>query len=145
VAVFLGTPLFANLVDTVLGPGLAQATQITVAFAGIGLGMNPNGLIPAHIRRHWDGVLRTPMLAAAFVAVVVGVWLLDVSNKIDNWTFAIASVAILGALPVVSSIVTRRRRGETNPTEAAPRRPTRSAPGLDAQSTRPCGSDVPVM
>ena len=106
VAIFLGTPGINNAF-----PDIAQFTAITVGLAGIGLGVNPNGLMQAYIRPLWDGVLRTPAILVSGVLAILGLWILDLAGVIDNWTFAIAELAVLAAMPFVSLVVRRRGGG----------------------------------
>jgi branched-chain amino acid transport system permease protein len=54
-AFFLGGPTLANLF-----PSLTQLTSLTVAFAAIGVGRDPNGFVTSTIRPTWEPMRRTP-------------------------------------------------------------------------------------
>lgn len=103
---FLGGPTLANLF-----PDLPQLTPVMVGLAGVGLGRNPNGFIEANVRPMWAPVLRTPRLLAAGAAVLLAVWAARMGGVIDNWGWALATLALLVVLPLTAGAVVKRREG----------------------------------
>ncbi len=87
---FLGGPSLANLFPT-----LTQLTSITVAFAAVGIGRNPNGFILSHIRPQWEAVARTPRLLVSLIVGVAVVYGLRVSHALDNWSWAVLTLVLV--------------------------------------------------
>ncbi len=52
---FIGAPALGNIF-----PSLSQLTNTLIATAGIGLGEDPRGVVPARIRPLWDPVVKAP-------------------------------------------------------------------------------------
>jgi branched-chain amino acid transport system permease protein len=103
---FLGGPTLANLF-----PDLTQLTSMTIALAAIGLGTNPDGIIPHVLRPQWEPVRRAPRLLATFVLALVAVWALRLAGALDNWAWAITSAALIAALPWAAAAAQRHRAG----------------------------------
>jgi branched-chain amino acid transport system permease protein len=101
--IFLGTPILANLF-----PSLKELPLVLAGGAGIGLGKNPNGFIVNDIRPKWDVFLQEPLALIGVMAAMVLVWVLRVAHLIDNWPYAIASLAILAIAPTVAAAIHKR-------------------------------------
>jgi branched-chain amino acid transport system permease protein len=90
---FLGGPTLANLV-----PSLSQLSATSIALAGIGLGGNPNGILPSvgpalgGTLRH--GKVRFTVLTAAAAAAT---YALDLAGVVGNWVFTEVLLAVLVA------------------------------------------------
>jgi branched-chain amino acid transport system permease protein len=106
---FLGGPTLANLFPT-----LTQLTSMTVAFAAIGVGRNPNGFIISHLRPQWEPVRNTPKLLAGLLLAVAVVYGLRLADVLDNWSWVLATLVLVVSTPFVSKYL----RG--TPSEAEP-------------------------
>ena len=93
---------------------------MTVALAGIGIGNNPNGFIAQAVRPLWAPVRQTPKVLAGFLAGLVAVWVFRLADVLDNWSWALITLALVVALPQVSRIVQRRGAPSTagSPTDS---------------------------
>jgi branched-chain amino acid transport system permease protein len=88
---FLGGPTLANFF-----PSLTQLTPVLVGGAGVGVGTNPNGLIPEGLRPLWGSVQRRrPLLVAVTISVVV-VWILRLSGVLGNWAMTAILIVVVG-------------------------------------------------
>lgn len=94
---FLGAPILANVF-----PSLKQLQTVLVGLAGIGLGEDPNGMVPRQIRPGWDHVYAQPTVLVATLAAVVAAWVLRITHVLANWPFAIVCIAIGLIAPVVA-------------------------------------------
>jgi branched-chain amino acid transport system permease protein len=94
---FLGGPTLANLF-----PHLTQLTSMTIALAAIAVGSNPNGLVADVIRPRWMVVLQRPLMLLGGILVIGLVWVLRLVDVIDNWGWALATLGVFGALPILS-------------------------------------------
>ncbi|MCB0976130.1 MAG: ABC transporter permease [Acidimicrobiales bacterium] len=98
--VFVGGPALTNLF-----PGLAQLSSTLIGTAGIGLGDNPNGAVPAEMRPRWRPVPRAPVVLVGGLAAVVITYFLTLAGVLGNWTFATVLVVVLLAMPPVARYV----------------------------------------
>jgi branched-chain amino acid transport system permease protein len=100
---------------------LAQFTTVLPALIGVGLGRNPTGFVDDTFR-NWGPMVRRarPVLMAGIVVELV-VWLMAFQHVIDNWTFAIVTLAWATALPHLARLVAPAAYGiapvETTPIE----------------------------
>lgn len=95
--VFLAGPFMTNLF-----PSLSQMTPSMTAAAGIGLGDNPNGAIPAALRPGWLPVVRRPALLAGGSVVVAMAYVLCVTDVVTNWVFAGVVIAVAVIVPLLA-------------------------------------------
>jgi hypothetical protein len=107
---FLGGPTLANLF-----PDLTQLTSMTIALAAVALARHPEGFVMHGLRPRWAPVARAPRVLATFLAALVLVWVLRLGGALDNWGWALASLALLAVLPLAAtaSVRHRDRRGGT--------------------------------
>jgi branched-chain amino acid transport system permease protein len=106
VAIILGTPLITNVF-----PSLTQLTATLIGLAAVALGRNPNGFIPTVLRPHWDAVTRAPGVLTMFLAALGTAWLARLGDLIGNWTWSIATLALIAVLPFAARASVRRRSG----------------------------------
>jgi branched-chain amino acid transport system permease protein len=97
---FVGAPALGNLF-----PSLAELSATLVATAGIGLGKNPNGIIPSDLRPAWNPVARSRLVVGAGLAVLVAAYVLTLTDVINGWAFAGAVLAVLIAMPLAAKAV----------------------------------------
>ena len=107
---FLGGPSLANLFPT-----LTQLTSITVALAAVGVGRNPNGFIVSHLRPQWQAVARSPRLLVGFIASVGVVYVLRLSGALDNWGWAVLTLALFVMAPTVGWLAQSRPWASSGP------------------------------
>jgi hypothetical protein len=106
---FLGGPTLANLF-----PDWTQLTSMTIALAAVALARHPEGFIAHELRPRWEPVARSPRLLAAFLVGLVVVWALRVGDALDNWGWAVATLALLATLPLAAASLRHyQRRGGT--------------------------------
>ncbi len=101
---FLGAPVIQNVF-----PSLKQLQTVLVGFAGIGLGQNPNGFIPANIRAQWDVLLEEWGVIAALIGVVTAAWAIRLAHGIDNWTLVGIVLGVAVITPPIANVVHQRR------------------------------------
>jgi branched-chain amino acid transport system permease protein len=105
--VFLGGPTLANLF-----PEWTQLTSMSIALAAVAVGRNPDGFIPTALRPLWAPVTRAPRVLAAFGGALVVVWVLRLAGALDNWGWAIATLALVAVLPHVAARAVARGVGD---------------------------------
>jgi branched-chain amino acid transport system permease protein len=105
---FIGGPTLANLF-----PNLSQLTSMTIALSAVAIGANPNGIVVDALRPRWSRVLGTPRVLAGGVGALACVWVLRLAGVIDNWRWALASLAVLVAMPAAGTLTGVRRPAAT--------------------------------
>jgi len=118
---FLGAPILSNVF-----PSLSQLQTVTVGFAGIGLGRNPNGFITSEIKPRWQVFRQEWGALAGVLGVLVLLWVLRLSDVITNWPYAILTIVVLALAPVVGAGIHARKVGRAGAAETAA--PKLSAP-----------------
>jgi branched-chain amino acid transport system permease protein len=103
----LGAALFAGIfvggqITQSLFPHLVQLPLVLAGLAGVGLGKNPNGFIASDLRPRWDALLNKPVALAGVAGAEVLVWVLRITHVFNNWEYAILSIAILAAAPLLA-------------------------------------------
>jgi ABC-type branched-subunit amino acid transport system permease subunit len=78
---------------------LAQFTTVLPALIGVGLGRNPAGFLSDAFSSWRPLIARRRPWMIGVLAVEVGLWVLADSELIGNWTFALATAAILILVP----------------------------------------------
>jgi branched-chain amino acid transport system permease protein len=101
---FLGAPVLQNVF-----PSLKQLSTVLVGFAGIGLGMNPNGFIANNMRPQWDVLLEEPAVIVGLIGTLLALWGLRLGHVINNWTFAIVSIGLAAVTPPIGGVIHQRR------------------------------------
>lgn len=132
--VFLAGPFVRNLF-----PSLSQLTPSMTAAAGIGLGDNPNGAIPAALRPAWEPVARRPGLLGAGLGVAAVAYAACVAGVVSNWVFAGVVIGLVVGLPLVAR--------EATAAASTPRRTDglSDEPETLAASLPLCESDVAAL
>jgi branched-chain amino acid transport system permease protein len=101
---FLGAPVIQNVF-----PSLKQLQTVLVGFAGIGIGQNPNGFIPAQIRAQWDVLLEERGVIVGVIVIVTAVWAVRLGHAIDNWTFVGIVLGLAVLTPQIANLLHQRR------------------------------------
>ena len=101
---FLGGPTLANFF-----PSLTQLAPVVVGGAGVGVGTNPNGLIPEGLRPLWSSVLRRRPLVIAVTASVVVAWILRLSGVLGNWEMTVIVIVVVGLASTIPYALDYRR------------------------------------
>src|SRR6266567_3879663 len=83
---------FAALVEVV--PWAGNLAAILPALAGIGLGSNPDGVVP-RLRRDGEPVGRNRIVAAAVVGGLTLAWALRLAHVINGWVFFGAALLVV--------------------------------------------------
>jgi branched-chain amino acid transport system permease protein len=104
-AVFIGTPLTANLFNGVL----TQATPILTGFGAAGLGDNPNGFIAAQMRPDFELTKKYPKMIAGIVSLCVLLYLLRWQDVINGWVMVIGIMVLVFAMPGIAKSMDARR------------------------------------
>ena len=76
-------------------------SRIGPALIGVGLGRNPSGFVNDFFDGYRPLVRKAPAVLIAGCAVEVGLWILALRHSIDNWTFALLTIALVVLLPRV--------------------------------------------
>ncbi len=122
---FLAAPFLTNLF-----PSQAQLTPSLTAAAGIGLGDNPNGAIPAALRPGWSPLLAHRGLLVSGAAILVAAYVATVTGVLSNWVFVGVLLAVLFSSPVVAArIDARAPRGDVTRSKRHPADGSHSPPG----------------
>ena len=97
---------FTALVE--VAPWAANLAALLPALAGIGLGRNPDGVVPT-LRRDWQPVARDRIALAVLLGGLTLAWALRLGHVIDGWVFA--GAALLLALAARGLAARRRAPG----------------------------------
>lgn len=118
--VFVGAPALANIF-----PALRELSATMVATAGIGLGKDPNGVIPSNLRPAFSPVLRARVVLGAGLAAATVAYVLALADVIDGWWFVGALLVIVvatlrAAVAVVAPAPPRAERDAAADQTSAP-------------------------
>jgi branched-chain amino acid transport system permease protein len=105
---FVGGPTLANLF-----PSLSELSAAVIGTAGVGLGENPNGLVPTELRPRFDSVLRARVVLGVGVCVVAVAYALALAGVIGNWPLVVIVLVVIVALPVTARRVLSPRRSSS--------------------------------
>jgi branched-chain amino acid transport system permease protein len=94
---------FTALVE--VAPWAGNLAAILPALAGIGLGSNPDGVVPS-LRRDWEPAGRNRIAMAALAAGLALAWVLRLAHVINGWVFF--GAALLVVLAVRGYVATRQ-------------------------------------
>jgi branched-chain amino acid transport system permease protein len=101
-----GTLLIApiNMLIAV-APRLQNFTALLPGLAGIGLGRNPDGVVP-YFRRDWAPVLRHRIALTVALAASAALWALRLVGAVNGWVlfWGVAAVAVALRLQVARSV-----------------------------------------
>ena len=86
---------FAALVE--VAPWAGNLAAILPALAGIGLGSNPDGVVP-RLRRDWEPTGRNRIAMAALAGGLALAWVLRLADVINGWVFSGATVLVVLAV-----------------------------------------------
>ena len=86
-----------------VAPGLQNFTALLPGLAGIGLGRNPDGVVP-YMRRDWVPVLRHRIALALALAVSAALWVLRLAGAVNGYVlfWGVAAVAVVLRLYVAT-------------------------------------------
>jgi len=101
---FLGGPTLANLF-----PSLSQITSMSIALSAIAIGTNPNGVVVDALRPQLVKLRAARGLLITGAIVATTVWVLRLVHVLDNWGWALATGALVAALPALNALVDGRR------------------------------------
>ena len=87
-----------------LSAWLVHFTALLPALIGIGLGRNPSGFLDDSFARYRAMISEAKAVLVAAAAAELGLWFLAFGHTISNWTFAIATAALLVVLPQLASV-----------------------------------------
>jgi branched-chain amino acid transport system permease protein len=105
---FTGTALEGPLNALVaVAPWAQNLAALLPALAGVGLGRNPRGVIPA-IRRQWEPARRDRAALAALPGALALAWALRLAHVINGW--ALFGVALVVALATPADAAWRGAR-----------------------------------
>jgi len=78
-----------------VAPRLQNFTALLPGLAGIGLGRNPDGVVP-YFRRDWAPVLRHRIALALALAASAALWVLRLVGAVNGWVlfWGVAAVAV---------------------------------------------------
>jgi branched-chain amino acid transport system permease protein len=96
--VFLGAPAISNIF-----PKISEFGNALIGTAGVGLGQDPRGAIPADIRPAYEPVVRARLIMFGGAAVIVSAYVLALTGVIGNYPFVLTSLATLVAMPVAAA------------------------------------------
>jgi branched-chain amino acid transport system permease protein len=97
---------------------LVHFTALLPALIGIGLGRNPSGFLSDSFARYRPMIDEVRSVLVAGVGVELVVWFLAFRHTINNWTFAIVTLALAVLLPNVAAAVKPSAYGRTHAGEA---------------------------
>jgi hypothetical protein len=99
---------------------LVSFTVVLPALIGIGLGRDPSGFL-SNAFIPWRLLFgRLKRLLFAGIALALLAWFLAFEHTISNWTFALATAAIVLALPRVAALVDHRAHADMVARDATP-------------------------
>jgi len=98
--ILIGSPIIGDFF-----PHLLELPLVLFGTAGIALARNPNGFI-LEIKERWEPVWSRPLVPIGALAALVAVFVVRVSGLVTNWPYAVASIAILVATPLLALIGT---------------------------------------
>ncbi len=80
-------------------------SRIGPALVGVGLGRNPTGFVNDFYAGYKPMARDLRPLLIGGCAAEVGIWVLDLQHTIDNWTFALLTIALVVLLPRIGMAV----------------------------------------
>ncbi|MCK9931344.1 ABC transporter permease [Frankia sp. Mgl5] len=103
---FTGTAYVAPINGLVaLAPSLTNVVALLPGLAGVGLGRNPDGVLP-ELRRRWDPTFGEPIAVALLVAGIAVPWLLTMTGLVSGGAFLATSLVV--GLIAQSYVASRR-------------------------------------
>jgi branched-chain amino acid transport system permease protein len=95
---FTGITVGGSLAALVeVAPWAGNLAAILPALAGIGLGSNPDGVVP-RLRRDWEPAGRNRIAVAALVGGLALAWVLRLAHVINGWAFFGAALLVVLAV-----------------------------------------------
>ena len=114
-----------------MAPWAANLAALLPALAGLGLGRNPDGIVPA-LRSDWEPVGRNRIALAVLAVGLALAWGLRLAHVLNGWEFFGAALAVVLAARGYVALPAARRRTS---------RP--SQPDIRRRS-RPLAPEIPV-
>jgi branched-chain amino acid transport system permease protein len=112
-AVFAGLVLYGIPIASASAEWLANPGRVLPGMMGIGLGQNPNGVVP-DLASRFEPLRRSRPVQVLLAAVLVALVVAEKTELIENWPFAIFAVLAIFAAPTAAQVLTRDRV-ETEP------------------------------
>jgi branched-chain amino acid transport system permease protein len=97
-------------------PSVSQYLVILPGLAGIGLGRNPNGAVH-DLREGFAPVAKSRIVLVATVVVLAGLYAIRMLDVIDNWTYALLTLATPLVAVAVATALRRERVDAVVPLE----------------------------
>ena len=111
--VLYGIPLAAASLAWFANPG-----RVLPGTMGIGLGSNPNGVVP-DLATRFESLRRSRIVQVGLGIVLVGLVVLEKLEVLDNWPFAILCVFAIFAAPAIADLLAWKRPDAEPPLEWA--------------------------
>ena len=99
-----------------LFPSIAQYLVILPGLAGIGLGRNPNGAV-SDLREGFMPIAKSRVVLVATVVVLAALYAIRMLDVIDNWTYALLTLATPLVAVVVATVLQREQTEAEVPLE----------------------------
>jgi branched-chain amino acid transport system permease protein len=117
-AIFAGLVLFGIPLAAGSAAWFANPGRVLPGTMGIGLGSNPNGIVP-DLAARFEPLRRSRPVQVALGAVLLALVVAEKAELIENWPFAILSVLAIFAAPSIADLVTAERSDAPPPLEWA--------------------------
>ena len=115
-----------------------------IGTAGVGLGQNPNGVVPTDLRPKFNPVLRARAVLGGAAAIVAVAYVLTLTDVIGNW--ALIAVVLTVVFAAAGCVPASARRASPSERSSMPR-PTGSsaAPELLGLASPLTTADLAVL
>jgi len=80
-----------------IAPGTANLVALLPGLAGVGLGHNPDGIVP-RFRRQWEPLARDRLALSTLLCALALAWALRFTDVINDWTYYGGSLVLAVAL-----------------------------------------------
>lgn len=115
-AIFAGLVLFGIPLTVASLEWFANPARVLPGLMGIGLGKNPNGVVP-DVASRFEPLLRSRVVMVVLGAVLAALVVAQQAELIANWPFAILCVVAIFAAPSIAELLTAQREEAEPPLE----------------------------